>query len=354
MLTDLNTKEKLRKTNRTLKRQEKAFGVTEAIASRDHNNLYITSSFFKDRMKYKAFCAFYATMRIVDDRIDNLPTSIKQNAESQKRELAVVNAWKQLVILCKLGIKPTDSQLEACDFTEIEAVCESLIVAFSNFPVPIELWTNFFEAMRSDIVAGEFECWSDFLSYAEGATVAPTTIYLFLIAARNNNEKNSYELPSGFDLFKCGRYLGIFAYLGHIIRDLAEDIKSTMTRLCITHEDMNIHDVSPEILRREALKGQASLATSSLVIDILQRARRYLLRGRVYVAQVHDYLENDGRFILKLIISIYEQVIAKIESTGYDPMSNRHYLSKREKVSIVKSVAFQTGFRLPNLLGSKW
>jgi phytoene/squalene synthetase len=90
MLPELNTKEKLRKTRKTVKLQKKAYKVTEAIASKDHNNLYITSLFFKDRLKYKAFCAFYAVMRIVDDRIDNLPLSIKQNEESCKRELKVV------------------------------------------------------------------------------------------------------------------------------------------------------------------------------------------------------------------------------------------------------------------------
>jgi phytoene/squalene synthetase len=252
------------------------------------------------------------------------------------------------VISCHRGIKPTDSQIEACDFTEAGEVCESLFTAFSNFPVPIKLWTNFFEAMRSDIVAGEFEHWSDFLAYSEGATVAPTTIYLYLITALHNEEKNAYELPVGFDIFKCGRYLGLFAYLGHIIRDLSEDINNAVTRLCITREDMNVHDVSPDILKREAMRGQAGLATSGLVIDILQRARRYLLRGRAYVAQVSDFLESDGRFILELIISIYEQVITKIESTGYDPMTKQHYLSTGEKTKIVHSVAVHTGFSLPN------
>ena len=346
MLPALNTKEKLRKTKRTVIQQKNTYRVAEKIASKDHNNLYITSSFFKDRNKYEAFCAFYAVMRIVDDRIDNLPLSVKQNEESLKNELKVVNSWEKVVISCYRGTFPTSAQFESCEFTGVEAVCESLIAAFKNFPVPIQLWTNFFKAMRSDLVAGEFEKWTDFLDYAEGASVAPTTIYLWLIAARRNHDKKCYYLPEGFNLIKCGHYLGIFAYLGHIIRDLAEDVKSAV-KLCITREDMNLHDVSLAMLGKEALKGQASLATNSLVKDILQRARRYLLRGRAYVAQVYDYLEYDSRFILESIISIYEKAIEKIESTGYDPMSKKHLLSRREKTKIVKSVAFQNGFPLP-------
>jgi phytoene/squalene synthetase len=348
MLIELKTKDKLRK--RIVKWQKRANYVAEAIASKDQNNLYITSSFFKDRIKYKTFCSYYAVMRIVDDRVDNLPLPVNCDKKLIDRELKVIDAWEQVIILCHLGIFPTTAQLEACDFDEAKAVCESLIEAFQNIPTPIKLWKNFFDAMRSDINAGEFECWSDFLTYAEGATVAPTTIYLLLIAAQRNGANNLYELPKEFDLLKCGRYLGIFAYLGHIIRDLAEDIKYAATRLCITREDMVDFGITLEKLRNEAFRQKASSSTRNLVIEILQRARRYLLRGRACVAPVYDYLENDGRFILELIISIYEQVIVKIESTGYDPMSNRHYLSKREKVSIVKSVAFQTGFPLPDWL----
>ena len=345
MIPQLNTKKSMLQTRKALKKQKKAYSVTEEIASRDHNNLYVTSSFFKDRLKYEAFCSFYSVMRIVDDRIDNLPKSVKLNEELRKRELDVVNAWEQIVISCSKGNRPSNYHLDACDFQESEAVCKSVITAFKYFPVPIGLWINFFQAMRSDLSTNELEKWSDFLSYSEGATVAPTSIYLYLITSQHNDEKNSYELPVGFDLIKCGRYLGIFAYLGHIIRDLSEDIKSSV-RLCITLDDLNLHDVSLKILRNDALKGRASLATQSLVKDILERAQKYLVLSQAYVAQVYDYLDNDCRFILELIISIYKLVIEKIVLADYDPMSKKHLLSTIEKTGIIKSVARRT--RLKN------
>ncbi|MEJ2618248.1 MAG: squalene/phytoene synthase family protein [Ignavibacteriaceae bacterium] len=302
----------------------------------------------KDQIKYKAFCAYYAVMRIVDDRVDNLPLATFRSKELYNRELAVIYGWEEIINSCRRGVFPTESQLEACDFAAAEEVCESLIEAFQNFPVPIKLWTNFFEAMRSDIVADEFECWSDFLAYAEGATVAPTTIYLFLIVTQRNKGNNSYELPAGFDLFRCGRYLGIFAYLGHIIRDLAEDIKNSATRFCITREDMVYHGVTIDKLRDEAFRYQASLSTRNLVVEILQRAQNYLLKGRAITLQIQDVIDADCRFILELIITMYEHVIAKIESVGFDPMGRRHYLTSKEKANIVQSVAVQTGFSFPD------
>ncbi len=170
-------------------------------------------------------------------------------------------------------------------------------------------------------MAGEFDCWSDFLAYAEGATVAPSTIYMSFIAARRDETKDIYELPIGFDLHNCGRYLGIFAYLGHIVRDLAEDIKQVGTRLCIAREDMITHGVSSTTLKSDALRRQASPATRSLLRELLQRARWYLTQGRILATQIYGSLESDGRFILELIITIYEQIVTKIKSTGYDPMA---------------------------------
>jgi phytoene/squalene synthetase len=344
MLPELKTK-KIREPKRKTAWQKWAVDVTEEIASKDHNNLYITSSFFKDSIKYRAFCSYYAVMRIVDDRVDNLPLRTRYSEELCNQELDIINAWEQVIISCSQGIYPTTFQLKACDFANARAVCESLITAFQAIPVPIKLWTNFFDAMRSDIVADEFDSWSDFLTYAEGATVAPTTIYLLLIAAQPNKANSTYELPKEFDLLKCGRYLGVFAYLGHIIRDLAEDINHSSTRLCITREDMIEHNITLEKLRNEAIKQKASSSTRDLVSEILKRARDYLLKGRALTLQIQDFLENDGRFILELIITMYENIIAKIESVGFDPMAKQHYLTRKEKANIVKSVAVQTGFR---------
>jgi len=328
--------------------ETRAHEVTEAIASRDRNNLYVTSSFFRDPIKYRAFCAYYALMRVVDDRIDNLPSPSSRCAELRKRELDVVAAWERVVRSSCRDIHPTASMLASCDFAEAEAVCESFIASYRVFPVPIRLWTNFFAAMRSDLVASEFVRWSDFLTYAEGATVAPTTIYLSLIVARRDVTMGSCEFPRGFDLYNCGRHLGLFAYLGHIIRDLAADITSTATRLCLVREDMLAHGVSPEILRSEALNRRASPATRRLVGQLLQRARRHLAQGRALVELIHGSLDSDCRFILELINSMYEHIIAKIESTGCDPMAKRHHLTQREQAEIVHQVAARTGFSLPN------
>jgi phytoene/squalene synthetase len=326
----------------------RADDVTEAIASKDRNNLYITSSFFRDPAKYRAFCAYYAVMRTVDDRIDQLFEQDRRSTARQQRDLEVVNAWEQAVRSCRDGVHPKASLLTRCDLPDAGAVCDSFIDTYRVFPVPAGLWTNFFSAMRSDLLEGEFIRWSDFLAYAEGATVAPTTIYLWLILARHHSEMDLYEIPQGLDWQACGRHLGIFAYLGHIIRDLAQDLTGKSARICIAREDMRRHGVTPEGLRKEASNGRASLATRGLVADLLERSRRHLAQGRALAQPAYGVLESDGRFILELIVTIYEHVIDKIERTGCDPMAGRHRLSRLEKAKIVRQVAVRTGFSLPH------
>ena len=48
------------------------YAIVEEIAAKDLNNLYRTSCFFADPNRYKSFCAVYAVMRIVDDRLDEI------------------------------------------------------------------------------------------------------------------------------------------------------------------------------------------------------------------------------------------------------------------------------------------
>ncbi len=332
---------------RTMRGLKKSKDITETIASKDRNNLYITSTFFKDQNKYKAFCTFYAVMRIVDDRIDNLPPYNNRSKELNDREMRVLDAWEHAVILCHQGILPPAAQLEACRYPEAEAVCRFLIRAFRAFPLPIKLWTNFFQAMRSDMLGKEFTRWTDFLAYAEGATVSPTSIYLWLLAAQLNNQTGKYEIPEGAELFRCGRFLGLFAYLGHIIRDLADDVRNGNTRICLTREDMSFHGVGLENLKNDANNRKATPPTRSLTADMLHRAREYFKIGRVHALKLMESFESDSRFILELIISIYENIILKIELTGYDPMTDRHYLTKKDKADIVNAVAMRTGFQFP-------
>jgi phytoene/squalene synthetase len=319
-------------------------------ASRDHNNLYLTSCFFRDTERYRAFCAFYALMRVVDDRIDNLPDRAMLTESDRRREHLVVSAWEEGVLGCYGGRAPSPAVAQRCRRRDAPALLESLANSLAVFPVPRALWESFFRSMHWDLDHGRFDTWRDFLAYTEGASVSPTTIYLVLLASRRSSSTGVFSLPSGFDLADCGRQLGTFAYLGHIVRDLAVDLRASERGLLyFSREDMKAHGVTEEGLFADVANGEASESVRSLVADLLGRARSYLGRGRSSMEALHGKIEDDCAFVLELIVTMYERVIERIQQCDHDPLAGRHRLSGADKRAIVKDVTTRTGFKLPEV-----
>lgn len=322
------------------------YATAEAIAARDHNNLYLTSCFFQDPERYKAFCAFYALMRIVDDRIDEIPDRALLPEPRRSREHEVVEAWERSVLSSYEGLRPSREMVEGCEHPDADAVLEAFARSVGEFPVPRDLWVNFFRSMRWDIDHDRFATWNDFVTYAEGASVSPTTIYLVLLASGPEHSLGRRTLPDGIDLNRCGRELGIFAYVAHIIRDIAEDLRVGRRGLVyLTREDMKRHGVTEDALRADLRRGRARRATRSLVADLVGRARSHLAAGRTSMARLSGNTGSDCAFILELVVTMYERVIDKIEACGFDPMTGRHRLTAVEKEKVVLEVARGSGFQ---------
>lgn len=329
---------------------EGIYATAEAIAARDLNNLYLTSCYFVDRERYRAFCSLYAVMRVVDDRIDDIPSRSELSREERLTEHRVVDAWRDAL----LGPTQEDSGPDAhlaslCPHPQAEDLLRAAHEAMAIFPCPTSLWENFFAAMHSDIERPRLQTFKEFLDYTEGASVAPTTIYLCLITASIDAESRAesprYSLPEGFDLIACGRALGTFAYLGHILRDMAEDLATGEEGLVyLAAEDMRLHGVDEAMMRQDLARTEASPALRALVRDLGQRAAEFLATGRQLCLSLADKLQPDCAYILELIVTIYEEVLAKIASHGHDPMAEKHRLSMDEKLAIAAAVSERTGF----------
>lgn len=327
--------------------------TAEAIAARDHNNLYLTSRFFRDRRRYEAFCAFYALMRIVDDRIDAIPDRVRLSAPSRKREHAVVSAWETSVLSCYGGRGPPRQIVERCEHRDAAVLLEAFAESVAAFPAPSDLWVNFFRSMHWDIDHDRFTTWRGFLTYAEGASVSPTTIYLVLLVSRSRHSPNPLSLPEGFDLRTCGRQLGIFAYIGHVVRDIADDLRvGSRGLLYLTQEDMEAHGVTEDTLRADLRRRRASRATRRLMGELVGRARSYLSAGRTSMAPLAGHIDGDCAFILELIVTMYERVIDNIEACGSDALAGEHRLTSVDKEAVVQEVARRVGFEPTVLQGA--
>ena len=321
------------------------YAVAEAIAAKDQNNLYLVSRYFADPEKYRAFCALYAVMRLVDDRIDAIPSRTELLPEARAFEHRVVEFWERAVEACRAGASPVLTEIPEGLPADIPDLLHAFTDASRRFPVPESLWRNFFAAMHRDLEEQRFATYREFLEYAEGAAVAPTTIYLYLVASRSPAAGEPYRLPEGFDLLGSGRQLGIFAYLGHILRDLASDLATGKEGLFyLAADDLEAFGITETMLFADLAQRQASPQLRLLVSELVERAREFLQHGRSLLQALDGTLTPDCAFILELIVTLYQEVVDRIVACSYDPLAGKHHLSVGDKKRIAFRLAKQGGF----------
>lgn len=321
--------------------------VAEAIAAKDLNNLYLTSCYFADPERYSAFCSLYALMRVIDDRVDALPRDDGAAGFDGSREHDVLRGWEEALLAAVGEVEPPSGLAARCGMPEARLLVTTARQAMGRFPVPLSLWRNFFSAMHRDVEQSRFVTYREFLDYTEGASVAPTSIYLYLVAAADRAGSGVYVPPEGFDLIRCGRYLGIFSYLAHILRDMALDLKTGERGLLyLAREDLDRFGLNESMLREDLEQGRARESLRELSAELARRAREARNRGAAYLDALDGELEPDCAFILELILEIYGQALDKLAAASFDPMAGRHHLSLEEKYQTVTRTAARLGFVL--------
>lgn len=317
------------------------FEAVETIASRDLNNLYLTSRFFEDRERYAAFCSLYALMRVIDDRVDEIPDRDALDDDARRAEHAAIDAWSD-AFLGAVGPSTAATAPAPVDDPRAPAILRSAVEAMRLFPLPLRIWRNFFHAMHVDVDQSRFATWDEFLRYTEGASVAPTTIYLDLIVAEREDD-GIYRPPRDFDLVAAGRHLGTFAYIGHILRDFAEDLETgTRGLVYLAREDLAAHALDERALRAAVERGEASDPLRALARELADRADVHLRTGRSLLAPLD--LPGDRAYVLELIVTIYERVLEKIAVVDHDIAGTRHRLTMDEKQAIAADVGERVGF----------
>lgn len=312
-----------------------ALCVSERIAAKDRSNLYVVSRFFEDRARYDAFIAMYAVMRLVDDRVDDVADKALMPQSSRDALLCELDRWEQRIRAAYDG-RPLADPVDV-----------ALAAALLTFPVPIELWLNFIDAMRFDVRKPRFDDFDEFLAYGEGATVAPTSIYVYLLTARK--QQDGRYLVDGFDYLACGRDLGRFAYIAHVLRDVCEDLKVGHTGLVyLSRADLDAHQLT-EIDLRALADGRASAVVRerwrSLVHDICERAQRMRRQGAALARTTWDSLPADCAFIFRLIVGTYAELLNRIDADPDCVLRAGSVLSDEDKFALLQSAANAAGFR---------
>ena len=309
------------------------FKVVQKITSKDRSNLYLTSQFIDDPKRYQAFLSMYAIMRVVDDSVDEVEDKQRLEPAALADLHHLLNSWMQRIDAAYDG-QPADDALD-----------RALAWAVHFFPVPKRYWQAFIQAMHTDVDQARFTDFADFLRYAQGATVAPTSLYVYLLCAEVDDD-GLYRVRD-FDYAQCGHDLGIFAYLAHILRDVREDaLVGTRGLVYLSLDDLADQGLRDDDIRQFAVDGQGDARFSELVKMLIARARTYAQKGSAGVASIVPRLAADRAFVLRLIVAYYQALLDKVAVAGPGLFSGERLLTKQNKLVIAQSIATEVGFEL--------
>lgn len=269
--------------------------------------------------------------------MDDVPDKTRLPENILARLLEQLDSWERRIRAAYAG-RPGEEPLDL-----------ALAAAVRTFPVPLGHWLEFIDAMRFDVRHPRFADFEEFLRYGEGATVAPTAMYVYLLTSRR--QPDGRYLVEDFDYVGCGRELGRFAYVAHVLRDVRADLRVGETGLVyLSRSDMAKHGLTDrDLFELTGGTPRAHLLERwhSLVLDMCGRARVMRSQGAGMARSTWESLPRDCEFIFRLIVAMYAELLDRIEADPARVLRPGRILSSEDKAGLLEATAAATGFILP-------
>jgi phytoene/squalene synthetase len=257
----------------------------------DHPNILIAANFW-DNDRYCAAKICYRFMREIDDLIDNYKAANKMiSVEKREKFIADVNEWLKTIVIS-----------EDCNPEKVE-----LIKTIERFNIPLWPLEAFAKSMIYDINNDGFASLETFIDYAQGASVAPASVFVHLSGLTLKNSK--YVIPS-FKVREAATPCAIFSYLVHIIRDFQKDQFNNLNYFA---DDL----VRKNGLRREDLNNIAHGSPipdrfRNLIREYYILADAYRKKTREIICKIGPAMEPRYQLSLEIIFSLYQMVFERI------------------------------------------
>jgi phytoene synthase len=268
---------------------ENSYAYCRRVARTRARNFYY-SFVLLSREQRNAMCAVYAFMRYCDDLSD------EPGAHS-----SAIEQWRAVL---------DDALAGRCG---AHPVLPAFYDTVTRYRIPARYFHQMIDGVSSDLEPRRFETFDQLYRYCYqvASTVGLTVIHIF-----------GFDSPDAFLLAeKCG----IAFQITNILRDIREDAQRG--RIYLPAEDLDRFRVSEDDLHR----GVLSPEFLELMNFEAGRARRYYQESQPLLELVHPR----SRASLRALISIYSQLLDRIERSNYDVFSRRISLPAAEKCWIV-------------------
>jgi len=248
---------------------------------------------FWDDERYNAFKLCYRSMRVVDDLIDDRKVDGGKLSEIEKSILTEkITHWIE-------GLE---------NKTPVDSFQKQFLEILSRFQIPVWPWHRFAQSMIYDLNHHGFRTFKIFLEYAEGAAVAPGSVFMHLCGINKVND--SYFSPQ-FDIRKAARPLARFCYLVHIVRDFQKDQNNGLNYFADNLVAEN--ELNTAMLRDIANGGEKNSKFRKLMQQYYTFAEDYQSKARHMLDEITAYLEPRYLLSLEVIYSLYLQIFERID-----------------------------------------
>ena len=257
-----------------------------------HPNILIAAHFWEeDRFNAAKVC--YQFMRKIDDLIDDHKAANKSFSDCEKEAFTDrVNEW----IRCLYDKATNDAFLEE--------VAETI----TQYRIPLYLFHNFARSMIYDINNSGFPTINSFLNYAEGASVAPASVFVHL--ASLTEDRSAYLVPN-MDLASISRPCALFSYVVHIIRDFQKD---TFENLNYFAEDiLKKNHLDTGDLKLIANGGAIPEGFRNVIDEYHDYALIYKYQTEEIIKQLSARLPKRYMFSFEMIYHLYLNVFERID-----------------------------------------
>ena len=266
-----------------------------SVAKKANANFFYASQILKTPRR-EFFYATYAAMRVIDDLIDEKFLKLDSKSRNKlktsfERKLAI---WLQQVL-----------HLEVVDGPLSPGIIYALKYTVGRSDLTKSVWSDLAASLAMDIKGADMNSWDDFLKYCDGATVAPASIYIYLLAATHTKEKHfEYQMPH--ELSYYARDLAIYCYIVHIIRDLIKDAIASPKLITIPNELLFENDLS-RLTLSSSLKNKDP-AIVNLANDLIRRAEPFYRHGHEVLIELNNLLGFSEKTALNKLINVYDRL----------------------------------------------
>ncbi len=257
-----------------------------------HPNILIAASFWEED-RYQAARVCYRFMREIDDLVDDRKSKEKKISCMEKQLLSEkVNSW----------IKCLDKN------TSTDSSTQELINTIDTYKIPLLYFHKFAMAMQYDIDHNGFPTFQSFIDYAEGASVAPASIFVHLCCLKNEN--GSFVIPP-IDILEVARPCALFSYLVHVIRDFEKDQKENLNYFAIDILEKN--KLSPDDLKEIARSGNIPPEFRNVIAYYKEKAEEYRQQTIQQIERLQSMVNGRYLMSLNIIYKLYLSVYYRID-----------------------------------------